>query len=504
MSITLQPNLYLSKSLYMTGLHCHKALWLHKYKPELKDEVSPEQEAMFAAGAEVGFYAQQLFPGGILVPYGDLSHSQQLAMTKDAITNGASTIYEGAFSDNGVFIKADILHLGRDGWELYEVKSSANLKEQYPDDIAIQYYVISGTGLHLSKASLVHVNTDYVRQGPIDVRQLFAIVDLTDRIPEMQADVAEKLAAMRAMLQGNLPDMDIGPNCDDPNVCAFHGHCWAHIPENSVFDFRGPGRADAFELYRKGIVRMEDVLAGALGWRQRLQLDGLRYQKNHIDKNAVKAFLDSLWFPLCFLDFETTYMVPIPLFDGMKPYEQLPFQFSLHVIEKEGAEPVHYAYLARDLQNPCEEFLSDLLAAIPPSACILTWNKTFEVKRLEELAAKFPENRAEINAVVEHIRDLMVPFRDKSIYHWKLNGSYSIKNVLPALIDGYSYENLPINSGDMASAAWVRMIQEPDLNEQQRLYSELLDYCHLDTWAMVLILREMHAMLADHSLKEGK
>ncbi|MGA3118822.1 MAG: DUF2779 domain-containing protein, partial [Syntrophobacteraceae bacterium] len=303
MSITLQPNLYLSKSLYMTGLHCHKALWLHKYKPELKDEVSPEQEAMFAAGAEVGFYAQQLFPGGILVPYGDLSHSQQLAMTKDAITNGASTIYEGAFSDNGVFIKADILHLGRDGWELYEVKSSANLKEQYPDDIAIQYYVISGTGLHLSKASLVHVNTDYVRQGPIDVRQLFAIVDLTDRIPEMQADVAEKLAAMRAMLQGNLPDMDIGPNCDDPNVCAFHGHCWAHIPENSVFDFRGPGRSDAFELYRQGTVRMEDVPAGALGWRQRLQLDGLRYQKNHIDKNAVKAFLDSLWFPLCFLDF---------------------------------------------------------------------------------------------------------------------------------------------------------------------------------------------------------
>jgi len=504
MSITLQPNLYLSKSLYMTGLHCHKALWLHKYKPELKDEVSPEQEAMFAAGAEVGFYAQQLFPGGILVPYGDLSHSQQLAMTKDAITNGASTIYEGAFSDNGVFIKADILHLGRDGWELYEVKSSANLKEQYPDDIAIQYYVISGTGLHLSKASLVHVNTDYVRQGPIDVRQLFAIVDLTDRIPEMQADVAEKLAAMRAMLQGNLPDMDIGPNCDDPNVCAFHGHCWAHIPENSVFDFRGPGRSDAFELYRQGTVRMEDVPAGALGWRQRLQLDGLRYQKNHIDKNAVKAFLDSLWFPLCFLDFETTYMVPIPLFDGMKPYEQLPFQFSLHVIEKEGAEPVHYAYLARDLQNPCEEFLSDLLAAIPPGACILTWNKTFEVNRLEELAAKFPEKRAEINAVVEHIRDLMVPFRDKSIYHWKLNGSYSIKNVLPALIDGYSYENLPINSGDMASAAWVRMIQEPDLNEQQRLYSELLDYCHLDTWAMVLILREMHAMLADHSLKEGK
>ncbi|MGA3116545.1 MAG: DUF2779 domain-containing protein, partial [Syntrophobacteraceae bacterium] len=206
------------------------------------------------------------------------------------------------------------------------------------------------------------------------------------------------------------------------------------------------------------------------------------------------------------LDFETTYMVPIPLFDGMKPYEQLPFQFSLHVIEKEGAEPVRYAYLARDLKNPCEEFLSDLLAAIPPGACILTWNKTFEVNRLEELAAKFPEKRAEINAVVEHIRDLMVPFRDKSIYHWKLNGSYSLKDVLPALIDGYSYENLSINSGDMASAAWVRMIQESDTCERERIYKELLEYCHLDTWAMVLILKEMEVMSADRnqSSKEGK
>ena len=506
MSLTPQHNLYLSKSLYMTGLQCQKALWLHKYQPELKDGISSEQEAMLDFGAEVGRYAQELFPGGVLVPYADLSHAKQLAITQDAISNGASTIYEGAFSYNDVFIKADILRLGRDGWELYEVKSSASPKEPYPDDIAVQYSVISGTGLPLAKACLMHLNTNYVRQGTVDVEQLFTIVDLTDKIREMQSDVAEKLAAMRAMLQGNLPDMDIGPNCRDPNVCAFHGHCWAHIPENSVFDFRGPGRADAFELYRKGIVRMEDVLAGALGWRQRLQLDGLRYQKNHIDKNAVKAFLDSLWFPLCFLDFETTYMVPIPLFDGMKPYEQLPFQFSLHVIEKEGAEPVHYAYLARDLQNPCEEFLSDLLAAIPPSACILTWNKTFEVKRLEELAAKFPENRAEINAVVEHIRDLMVPFRDKSIYHWKLNGSYSLKDVLPALIDGYSYENLSINSGDMASAAWVRMIQESDTCERERIYKELLEYCHLDTWAMVLILKEMEVMSADRnqSSKEGK
>ena len=259
---------------------------------------------MFDFGAEVGLYAQGLFPGGILVPYGDLSHSQQLAMTQDAISSGASTIYEAAFSYNDVFVKADILHLGRDGWELYEVKSSANLKELYLDDIAIQYFVISGTGLHLQKASLVHLNTNYVREGPIDVEQLFTIVDLTDKIRGMQSDVATKLTAMKAMLQNDMPVIDISPNCDDPYTCAFRGHCWAHIPKNSVFAFRGAGRPNAFDLYRQGTVRMEDVPADSLGWRQRLQLDGLRYQKNYVDKVAVKTFLKSLWFPLCFLDFE--------------------------------------------------------------------------------------------------------------------------------------------------------------------------------------------------------
>lgn len=493
----MSAHLYLSKSLFITGLQCHKALWLSKYRPELKDETSQEQEAMLAFGAEAGRFARERFSGGVLIPYNDLSPSQQLAKTRDVISNGASTIYEGAFSHDDVFIKSDILHHGRDGWELYEVKSSAGLKEQHLDDIAIQYHVISGAGLPIAKACLIHLNKEYVRKGPIDVEQLFTIVDLTDTVHARQSDIEAKLAAMKAMLQGDMPETDINPNCDAPYLCAFHGHCWGHIPQNSVFDFRGPGRADAFELYRQGIVKMEEVPADSLGWRQQLQLHGLRYQKNHVDKDAVRAFLDSLWFPLCFMDFETTYMVPLPLFDDMRPYEPLPFQFSLHVIEKEGTEPVHRAYLAKDFENPCEEFLSNLLAVIPAGACVLAWNKAFEVQRLKELAAKFPEKRAAINSVIENIRDLMIPFRDKSIYHWKQNGSYSIKNVLPALVDGFSYENLPIKSGDMASSAWVRMIQEADSNAQQRLYSELLEYCHLDTLAMVLIWQEMQAMVAD-------
>lgn len=473
------------------GLQCYKALWLQKYQPELRDEVPAPTEAIFELGHEVGALAQELFPGGVLIPYEGLSHSEQIAITQNALADRIETIYEATFRHDDVFIKVDILHLGTGGWDLYEVKSSADLKNQFLDDIAVQYYVASGAGLRLAKACLVHINTDYVRQGPIDVKQLFTIVDLTETIREMQPDVAAKLTRMRSMLQEKVPDIDIGPQCDDPYACGFHGHCWEHIPENSVFDFRDIGRPNAFDLYHNGIVRMEQVPAETLGWRQKLQKDGTLYQKNHVDKAAVKAFLDSLWYPLCFMDFETTCMAPIPLFDGMRPYGQLPFQFSLHMIEKEGKEPVHHSFLEKEMKNPCEEFLSNLLAVIPSGACILVWSQGFEKRFLREFAEMFPEKGGEIETILENIRDLMAPFRDKSIYHCKFDGSYSIKKVLPALMDGYSYENMAISNGEMASAAWVRMVQEHDLGEREKIYKELLEYCHLDTLAMIKILDAM-------------
>jgi hypothetical protein len=489
-----RPNLYLSKSLYTTGVQCPKALWLQKYRPEVSDDFSAEVEVILEAGKDVGMYAQELFPGGVLVPYEELSLSEQLSLTRESIAKGAATIYEATFSHDQILVKADILHSGAEGWELYEVKSTTKEKENFLDDIAIQYYVLTGAGLHVAKACLVHLNREYVRQGPIEAGKLFTTVDLTEEIRSMQPDVIARLAAMRAMLQADMPDIDIGPQCSTPYTCRFHGHCWAHIPENSVFDFRGQGRPNGFDLYRNGTVKMEDVPHKILGWRQKLQLDGILHQKNHFDKKAVKEFLDSLWYPLCFMDFETTYMVPLPLFDGMRPYEQLPFQYSLHVIEKEGREPVHYEYLAKEMKNPCEEFLANLLAVIPAGACILVWNQAFEKRILRELAGKFPGRKDEIDAVVENIRDLMIPFRDKSIYHWKFGGSYSIKNVLPALVEGYSYEDMAISNGGMASGAWVGMVKEIDMEIRGRVYMELFEYCHLDTMAMVRILESIKSV----------
>ncbi len=489
-------NIYLSKSLFIRGLQCHKSLYLQKFSPELKDEVSEETQRRFDIGNAAGSLAQQIFPGGMVVPYKGLSHSKQISMTQTLIEQGRDIIYEAAFSHNGVFVKADILHRGISGWEIYEVKSSASVKDYHKDDASVQYYVISGTGLPVTKVSLVHINPEYVRHGEIDVHNLFIIEDITETVQGKESFIAEELQKQQTMLKGDEPVIDIGPHCDDPFACDFHGYCWSHIPSPSVFDYMDKGKPNGFALYQQGIVKMEDVSADSLGWRQKMQLDGVLHRKNHIDADAVRSFLETLWYPLFFMDFETTFMVPIPMYDGTRPYQQVPFQYSVHVIHNPGGELEHHEFLADGATNPQKEFLETLLATVPRNACILAWNQGFEISRLKELADAFPEKSGDIVHLINNIRDLMILFRDKSFYHWKFNGSYSIKVVLPALLPELSYDNLEISDGGMASSEWLRMIQSNDYDEKSVIRKQLLQYCGLDTLAMVKILEIMKEMVA--------
>jgi hypothetical protein len=485
----------LSKSLFIRGLQCHKSLYLQKFRPELKEEVTPEQQSLFDSGSNVGILAQQLFPGGVNVPYEGLSYAEQIERTQSLIQQGANTIYEAAFSYRGVFVKCDILHLGSDGWEIYEVKSSAKVEEYQLNDVSVQHYVISGTGLPVKKAFLVHINNNYVRHGDIEVDKLFTIVDATDIAEGKRDFIEEELEKQQNMLNGDEPIMDIGSHCGKPFSCDFKSHCWSHIPSPSVFDYKGTGKPNSFDLYKKGIVRLEDVPLDLLGWRKRIQHDGMLYQKNHVNVAALKKFLESFWYPLCFMDFETTFMVPIPMYDGIRPYQQIPFQFSVHIQQEPGGKLVHYEYLSDGAENPQSEFIDRLLAVVPSDACIFTWNQGFEISRLREIATVFPDKKDSINHIIKNIRDLMKPFQNMAIYNWQFNGSYSIKAVLPALVPELSYDELEINNGGMASSAWVCMVQAKDAGEKETIRKQLLQYCHLDTLAMVRILGKMKAMV---------
>ncbi|MBP2682840.1 MAG: hypothetical protein H6Q79_879 [Deltaproteobacteria bacterium] len=488
------PNItsYLSKSLYIRGLQCHKSLYLDRHQPELRAEPTPELEALWASGHEVGDFAHMLFPGGVVVPFEGLTKDEQLAKTREEIDRGTKAIYEATFSHDGVFVKADIIVRNRGYWDLYEVKSSTSVKEHYWDDVAVQYHVLSGSGLPIHKAYLVHINNGYVREGDIVPEELFVLQDITGIVKEKQHSIPDTLAEMQAMLRGSMPKIDIGPHCNDPYECDFTNYCWQHVPEDSVFSLRGRG-IDQWELYRHGIIRLEDVPLDSLNLMQRMQVEYHLDRKSHADPARVREFLEKVRYPACFLDFET-FASAIPRYDGTRPYQQVPFQYSLHRIEAKGEEASHFEYLAQPGVDPRREIAEKLLGEIPEGACVLVYNMAFEKRVLRELGEFLPKLRKRLNALAGGIIDLMEPFKRRDIYHWRMNGSYSLKSVLPVLVPEMTYEHLEISDGAMASEAYFTMENIADPVELARLRKALLEYCKQDSLGLVRLLERMRAM----------
>ena len=488
------PNItsYLSKTLYIRGLQCHKSLYLDRHQPELRAEPTPELEALWASGHEVGDFAHMLFPGGVVVPFEGLTKDEQLAKTREEIDRGTKAIYEATFSHDGVFVKADIIVRNRGYWDLYEVKSSTSVKEHYWDDVAVQYHVLSGSGLPIHKAYLVHINNGYVREGDIVPEELFVLQDITGIVKEKQHSIPDTLAEMRAVLRGTMPKIDIGPHCNDPYECDFTNYCWQHVPEDSVFSLRGRG-IDRWELYRHGVIKLEDVPLDSLNLMQRMQVEYHLNRKSHADPAKVREFLEKVRYPACFLDFET-FASAIPRHDGTRPYQQVPFQYSLHRIDAKGEEARHYEYLAQPGVDPRREIAEKLLGEIPEGACVLVYNMAFEKRVLRELGEFLPKRRKRLNALAGGIIDLMEPFKRRDIYHWRMNGSYSLKTVLPVLVPEMTYEHMEISDGAMASEAFFTMENIADPVELARLRKALLEYCKQDTLGLVRLLEKMRAM----------
>jgi hypothetical protein len=485
----------LSKSLILKGIQCPKALYLAKFPPDFELPPKPELEARYRAGIEVGHLAQQLFPGGIEVPYEGLSVAEQVARTRDLIAGGAEIIYEASFVFEGIFVKADILVRRGDGWEIHEVKMATGVKEVNHDDAAIQYYVLNGCGLDVARAFIVHIDNRYVRQGQIEVELLFAGEDVTGEVLARQAEMPRLIADLRAALQGQgEPAIDIGPQCTDPYECDFIPYCWRHIPEDSVFSLRGRG-IDKFACYRQGLVRLADLPPERLNGAQRFQAEATLRQRDHVDPNGIREFLAELWHPLCHLDFET-FDTPIPPFDGTRPYQKIPFQYSLHIEPQEGAEPLHRDFLAAPGEDPRRALAEKLLAEIPEDACILTYNQAFEKGVLRDLAARFPDLAGGLEKRIANIRDLMRPFKQRHIYRWTMRGSYSIKEVLPALVPELSYKGMAVADGQMAMLAWDELGRTEDPARAEQIRQALREYCRLDTLAMVKILAEVRRLAA--------
>ena len=485
----------LSKSLYIRGLQCEKSLWLKKKKPEVLQAPDDGAQAVFDTGTSVGELACELFRGGERIEYTG-NFSSQMAKTKELMGHSTKIIYEATFCFDGILVMVDILRIGKDGLIINEVKSSTSVKEVYIDDASIQYYVISSLGYKVSAINIIHIDNSYVRGEKLELDKFFHTEDVTEQVKQKQADIPQILSKFDEILSKDIePEIDIGVQCANPYPCDAWEYCWREqrgIPEYSVFDISRLRSDKKFELYKSGIVKFEDIKElDKFNASQQIQIRSELSKEQIIDKEAIKEFLNTLSYPLYHLDFET-FQQAVPEFIGLRPYEQIPFQFSIHKDDGKG-NLEHFEFLAEPGADPRYELALNLIKSIPQDACVLAYNMSFEKGVIRHLAANYPQISNELMAIHDNIKDLMAPFASKSYYHPKMKGSYSIKYVLPALVPEFesAYKDLNlIHHGGEAMQAYAAMAC---MNEMQReAYKKaLLEYCKLDTLAMVKVLEKL-------------
>lgn len=485
----------LSKSLYIRGLQCEKSLWLKKKKPEILQAPDDGAQAAFDTGTSVGELACELFSGGERIEYtGDFG--SQMAKTKELMERGTKVIYEATFCFDGILVMVDILRIGKDGLIINEVKSSTSVKDVYIDDASIQYYVISSLGYKVSAVNIIHIYNSYVRGEKLELDKFFHTEDVTEQIVQKQAQIPQILNKFDEILSKDVePDIDIGPHCSDPYHCDAWEYCWSKqrsIPEYSVFNISRLRSDKKFELYKSGVVKFEDIKElDKFNASQQIQIRSELSQEEIIDKEAINEFLKTLRYPLYHLDFET-FQQAVPGFVGLSPYEQIPFQFSIHKEDGNG-NLGHFEFLAEVGADPRYELALNLIKFITQDACVLAYNMGFEKGVIRRLAANYPQISNELMAIHDNIKDLMVPFASKSYYHPKMQGSYSIKYVLPALVPEFesAYKDLNlIHNGGEAMQAYETMTRMP-ADEREAYKRALLEYCKLDTLAMVKVLEKL-------------
>lgn len=499
---------YLSKSKYTAFRQCQKNLWMKAYKPE-EEVIDPSLQSRFESGNEVGDLAMGLFGPfeevTSLDAEGKLDLGEMLRKTEDCLARGVENICEASFSWDGNYCAVDILHRQGGGYAIYEVKSSSNsLVEPISDDelrhyawdIAYQKYVLTQCGVNVTGVYLVQLNKDYVRGKDLDIQMLFLKTEMTRLVDEEYPNVPANIARARKVLECHQePAKPISMACRKPYPCAFWQYCSKHIPKPSVFDLYRMSFEKALKYYNNSIVTFEDVQSCKLTAKQQVQVVSHLTGKGTVDKKSIRDFLDqNIRYPLYFLDFETMQDV-IPQYEGTKPYQQIPFQYSLHWIEKPGGELKHTAFLAESGKDPRWALAEQLCHDIPLNACITAYNKGFECGRINELAEAFPALRYHLLNIRDNIVDFLDPFRAGYYYLPEMEGSFSIKKVLPALFPNdpqLDYSNLTgsVHNGGEAMTIFPK-IKDMAPADQQKARQSLLDYCHLDTLAMVKIWQKL-------------
>lgn len=479
----------LTKSNYLLGLQCPKLLWVAKNDKQRIPEPDKITLKKFSEGHVVGELATTVFPKGQNIP--DENFRENLENTKKLICKRIP-LFEPAFMVDNLYSRADILvPVGENEWDIVEVKSATKVKDVNLHDVSFQKYVYEKAGLKIRKCFLMHINNQYCLDGQIEPSELFVQTEITEDVEEFSKGIELRVEQMTKIINSiEEPQCKINISCNNPYECPIKSECWEDIPEDSVFSFYRMLKRKCFELYDSGIVRLNDVSeAVKLNDKQKIQRRLAFEGGVHIDKVQVENFLDGLKYPIYYLDFETINPV-LPKFNGMKPYQRIPFQFSLHIQEKKGGKLKHFSFLANGTSDPRPKFMQALKDNLGEEGNILVYNQSFEKGVMNESAIVFPEFMPwyEKN-ILPRIKDLWDVFRNFYYYDSKQGGSASIKAVLPVMSD-LSYKNLEISKGDLASLEYERVTYDSMVSEEERMrVREALErYCELDTKAEVEIV----------------
>ncbi len=484
----------LSKSQYTKYRSCPKHLWLYRNKKEVLAPANSQTQKRLENGRIIGELARKRFPGGVLIENGHENPQEAIKRTQELMAQGVPTIYEAAFAYNGILVFVDILEKTPTGWNLIEVKSSTGDEEKpeeidpiYFDDISIQRYVLSHCGITPEHCYLLCVNTNYFMEtDEVDLSQFFLLLSTESELLTDE-DIENDLEKIKALLAAPEPTAQLDKTgCKG---CECHDYCWKDIPQGSVFDIMRSKQAR--EYIAQGMSRVVDLPPNSFkSDKINHWIEVYRTQQPYIDKAAVAAWLNKLNYPLYYLDFETTQPV-VPMWKYSRPYQQIPFQFSLHVQREPNGPFEHYEYLSTGKEDPRIGCAKALLEYIGNSGTILAHYMTFEKGRISELAHDLPmpkKDAKRLQDMTERFMDTGDPFK-KDYLHPKMHGSWSIKKVLPALVPDMTYEGMAVaNGGDAMDAFDVLYAQKLPPAELVQLRKDLLKYCEQDTWAMVKLV----------------
>ena len=478
----------LSKTKYLNGRQCLRYLWVLFNDPSRVPAPDANTQYTFDQGHVVGDLAKRLYPDGIDVPQG--SFRGNIDQTK-RLMEERKPLFEAGILAGNLYSRIDVLYpADNESWDIIEVKSSTSVKDVHIQDAAYQRYCCTQLGLNIRKCSIAVINNQYVKDGVINPEGFFNIHDITEEVLAISDDISNQVDEMYEVIdRETCPEMIIGPHCKDPYECPLE-ECWEHLPEGNVFTLYYSGKK-SYDLYDRGIMSIQDIPDDyKLSEKQAIQKESLITGKTYLDREAIKGFLASLEYPLYYMDFETINPA-VPFFNGTRPYQQIPFQFSVHVVRSAGTGAEHYSFLAEGKQDPRPKLLEELQKILGDSGSIVAYNKGFEEGILKDLGKAFPEYGSWVDQILSRMIDLLTPFRNFDYYHPNQKGSASLKAVMPA-VTGKGYEALDIAEGQLASMLFEKVTYGEVTNEERnKVRSDLEKYCALDTEGMIWIVDKL-------------